>query len=144
MAGRGPAPKPASQRRRANPAVHEWRQAAGRGWQHGEIPKPPAGLKAASREAWQTWFRAWFAWFWSEEDLPALRHVIRLYDQVERGEFQRSAELRIAMDTYGITPKGRQDRRWLPPTEEPAASVSETPGTVLEGRWGDLQVVDGA
>jgi hypothetical protein len=22
-------------------------------------------------------------------------------------------------DTYGITPKGRQDRRWLPPLAEP-------------------------
>ena len=66
---------------------------------------------------------SWFAAHWTPSDLPGLRQVIRLYDQVERGEFQRSSELRLQMDTYGITPKGQQDRRWLPPKEDdqPAA-----------------------
>jgi hypothetical protein len=68
----------------------------------------------ASKEAWRVWFSAWFAAHWGPEDLPALRQLIRVYDQVERGEFQRHGELRVAMDTYGITPKGQQDRRWRP------------------------------
>lgn len=63
---------------------------------------------------------AWFAAYWTPEDLPALRQVIRLYDQVERDEYQRASELRLAMDSYGITPKGQQDRRWLRP-QSPAA-----------------------
>jgi hypothetical protein len=67
---------------------------------------------------------AWFAAFWAPEDLPALRTLVRLYDQVERGEFHRAPELRIEMDTYGITPKGQQDRRWKPPEEKPAGSVT--------------------
>jgi hypothetical protein len=61
---------------------------------------------------------AWYAAHWAPEDLPALRQVVKLYDQVERGEYQRSAELRLAMDTWGISPKGQQDRRWAPPKAE--------------------------
>ncbi len=96
------------------------------GWQHGEMPLPPEGLMPASVEAWETWMRAWFAAHWTPADLPGLRHLIRLYDQVERGEFQRSGELRLTMDTFGITPKGQQDRRWAPPSEgKPAAQVRQ-------------------
>jgi len=58
---------------------------------------------------------SWFAAFWLPSDLPALRQLVRLFDQVELGEFQRAGELRLQMDTYGITPKGQQDRRWKPP-----------------------------
>lgn len=129
MAGRGPGAK--TVRRRANPPARgEWTPTPGVGWQHGELPRPPARLRSASTEAWNTWVRAWFAAHWTPEDLPGLRVVIRLYDQVERGEFQRSAELRLQMDTYGITPKGQQDRRWARPKadeEHPAAATTPTP-----------------
>ena len=137
MAGRGPAPK--VERRRANvPERGEVRRAPAVGWQHGVKPKPPAALKQASIAAWRTWFGAWFAAFWTPADLPGLRLVIRLYDQVERGEFQRASELRLQMDTYGITPKGQQDRRWQPPAEEPAPSVARA---ATSGRYGHLEPV---
>ena len=38
-----------------------------------------------------------------------------------RGEFQRAGELRLQMDTYGITPKGQQDRRWKPAKSAPSS-----------------------
>jgi hypothetical protein len=142
MAGRGPAPKPPEQRRRSNtPARNEWRAAGGEGWQHGEVPKPPAKLTKGARDAWEIWFGAWFAWFWEPEDLPGLRQLVRLYDQVERGEFQRHSELRLAMDSYGITPKGQQDRRWMP-----AAEDVEEPDVAVEpehvgGRFAGLKIV---
>jgi hypothetical protein len=81
----------------------------------------------ASREAWTIWFRAWFAAHWTPDDLPGLRQVVRLYDQVERSEFVRAGELRMSMDNYGITPKGQQDRRWTPPKSEdlPVSDNSE-------------------
>lgn len=79
----------------------------------------------AAVEAWTTWMRSWIAAHWTPTDLPGLRQLIRLYDQVERGEFQRATELRLAMDTYGITPKGQQDRRWSPPKDEPADATAE-------------------
>lgn len=80
----------------------------------------------ASTDAWRTWMAAWFAAHWTPDDLPGLRTLVRIYDQVERGEFQRANELRLQMDTYGITPKGQQDRRWARPVEEkPAAQVRQ-------------------
>jgi hypothetical protein len=116
MAGRGPAPKPKRTRRTA-PERGEW-QSSGTSWQHGDIPAAPDGLMPASYEAWRVWFSAWFAAHWTPDDIPALRQLVRLYDQVERGEYQRATELRLSMDTYGITPKGQQDRRWMRPQEE--------------------------
>lgn len=122
MAGRGPAPK--SQRRNPSdvPQRGDWTAVPDIGWQHGPIPEAPDGLLKPSREAWATWMASWVAAHWTPTDLPGLRQLIRLYDQVERGEFQRSGELRLQMDTYGITPKGQQDRRWSPPAEEEGAA----------------------
>lgn len=88
----------------------------------------------ASLDAWSTWFGAWFAAFWRPSDLPALRQMVRLYDQVERGEFTRATELRLLMDTYGVTPKGQQDRRWKPPVEV-------VPGALRGARYGNLRAV---
>jgi hypothetical protein len=123
MAGRGPAPK--ATRRRANaPSRGEWAPTPGTGWQHGDPPAPPTGLLKASRDAWATWMHAWFAAHWTPEDLPALRQAIRIYDQVERGEFVRAGELRLWLDTLGISPKGWQDRRWSPLAADPVEAPS--------------------
>jgi hypothetical protein len=119
MAGRGPTPKPKDQRvNRVEPQRGDWQAAPGDGWLHGGVPEPPDGLLSASVDAWTVWFGAWWAAFWSPEDLPALRQVIRLYDQVERGEFQRANELRLQMDSYGITPKGQKENRWTRQSEQ--------------------------
>jgi hypothetical protein len=98
----------------------------------------------ASQTAWSTWFRAWWAAHWTPDDLPALRQLIRLYDQVERGEFQRAAELRLSMDTYGITPKGQQDRRWTRP-EKPEGKPSQPRqqrASVADNPYAHLRVVN--
>ena len=110
VAGRGRVPKDPHQRRNTSeaPIRGDWQATPGIGWQHGEIPPPPDGLLAPSRVAWETWMRAWFAAHWTPDDLPGLRKVVQLYDATERGELHRSAELRMSMDNYGITPKGQQ------------------------------------
>lgn len=139
MPGRGPAPKP-NRRRRNKPVRGEWTPAEGEGWQHGEIPSPPDGLKSETVDAWQTWFGAWFAAHWTRDDLPGLRLVALLYDQVQRGEYIRATELRQMMDNYGITPKGQQDRRWTRP------KAPETPQEAPQGNddpYGHLRVVNG-
>jgi len=125
MAGRGPAPK---YRRASRETPHrgEWQPSAGVGWQHGPIPPCPTGLLIASQHAWTVWMRSWFAAHWTPADLPGLRQVIRLYDQVEQGEFRHAGQARIAMDTYGITPKGQQDRRWAAPKSDETASTPTT------------------
>jgi hypothetical protein len=117
------APKdPGTRRRRNVPERGEWQAADTSGWQHGEVPPAPDGLTSASISAWETWMGAWFASFWTPDDLPGLRQLVRLYDQVERNEFQRAGELRLQMDTYGITPKGQQDRRWRKEPEQVKAA----------------------
>ncbi len=139
MAGRGPAPKPDGERRRTNKPTHDWKHAPGVGWQHGEVPKPPTRLTKAAQEAWRSWMGAWFAAFWTPDDVPALRQLVRLYDQVERGEFQRHAELRLAMEAFGLTPKGQMALRWLPAEPEADAEVRQ----IGDGRYGHLRTVAG-
>ncbi len=134
-------PPPKEQRRRRNvPARGEWVATPDTGWQHGPMPKPPVALQPDSRIAWRTWMTSWIASHWTPDDLPGLRVVILTYDQVQRGEFQRGPELRMLMDTYGITPKGQQDRRWQRPKGEP---VIETPETVTppDSPYGHLRSV---
>lgn len=135
MAGRGRTPK-AQSRTRHKPIRGPWRTTEGVGWQHGEIPEPPDDLLEVSHEVWRAWFSGWFAAFWGPEDVPGLPQCIRLYNEVERGEFQRSPELRLTMDTYGITAKGQQDRRWVrpEPSEEPKARPTKR-------RYAHLKVV---
>ena len=113
MAGKGPPPK-AQRYRRPAPARGEWTPADEGGWEH-TMPEPPAGLLKSSQEVWRTWFGAWWAANWTPDDLPGLRLLIRLYDRVSRGDVRRLGELRQLLDSYGVTPKGRQDRRWTPP-----------------------------
>lgn len=93
----------------------------------------------ASQNAWTVWFGAWFASHWSSDDLPSIRQMIRLYDQVERGEFQRASELRLWLDTLGVSPKGQQDRRWAPPKPDEAerSAISEP----AQSRYGHLRAV---
>lgn len=140
MAGRGAAPKEQSVTRH-EPVRGDWTAPDGVGWQHGEFPVPPDGLLEPSRVAWETWMGSWFAAFWMPEDLPGLRQLIRIYDQVERGEFQRANELRLQMDTYGITPKGQQDRRWKRP--EQSSEPVKRSKRAGDRRESSLEVIQG-
>lgn len=135
MAGRGPAPKERESRvGRAAPVRGEYQQAEAKAWR-GEVPAAPEGLTDAAAEAWRVWFGSWFAAYWTPSDIPAIRQMVRLYDQVEQGEFQRASELRLMMDTYGVTPKGQQDRRWKPPAPAPAEAEQPKGGK----RYGHLR-----
>jgi len=137
MANRPPPKEPTERRRRNVPDLGEMTATPGVGWQHGKVPPAPTGMKPASVTAWKTWMGAWFAAHWTPEDLPGLRMLVLLYDQVERGEYQRAGELRLQMDTYGITPKGQQDRRWKKP-EAPVAPPSSGDGQPGK-RYGHLR-----
>jgi hypothetical protein len=124
MAGRGRSPKdPETRRNHHGPQRGEWTTATATGWQHGDPPPPPPKVLKITRDVWARWFGSWFAAHWTPEDLPGIYLVARLYDAVMRGELQRSAELRIQLDAYGMTPKGAQDRRWRPPPDQ-----AERPG----------------
>jgi hypothetical protein len=127
MAGNGPAPKLPGDRRGRRPLARgEWKTSALGGWPHGPIPAAPEGLLPTSVAAWQAWFTSWWAAHWGPWDVPGLRCVVHLYDAIDRGDFARAGEYRLWADTYGITPKGRGDRRWLPPVvEAPEATTAD-------------------
>lgn len=116
----GPSPKP-NRRGRNALARGNWQSAEQIGWRFGDVPAPPDGLKDATRWAWDTWFAAWFAAHWTPDDVPGLRLVIRMYDEVERGASLKAADkasLHTWMRSYGITPDGQAALRWARPKEE--------------------------
>jgi hypothetical protein len=109
MGGRGPAPKPSSQRRRANePARGEWMDLE-------PLAKPvlPAlgtrkdGWSPATRLMWEAWRKDPVSAQWSPADVAYAR------DTIERLECGAPPdELRLRMDGLGLTPKGKRDLRW--------------------------------
>jgi hypothetical protein len=117
MAGRGPAPKPAGQRRRRNqPLRGEW------------VDLEPLGkpvLPAADR-AWPDFVKAlWNAWRqdpvtsqYGPADLAAVRELARQYVELAPNE------QRLRMDGLGLTPKGKRDLRWRPVEVEAAEEQS--------------------
>jgi hypothetical protein len=134
----GPLPKE-TRRRRNKPASGEWKTAKALGWQFGAVPEPPDGLLMVSKTTWTRWFTGWWAAFWVPEDLSGLETVIMLFDATRRGELQRSAELRMSMDAWGLTPHGRQMLHWQPPKKEEAAPTAEAPQS---GLYSHLRVVN--
>ena len=106
MAGRGPAPKDPSQRRRRNePMRGEW------------VELPP--LKAPilgpvdpewgreTDEMWEAWRADPVTTQWSPADIAFATQTARLMDAGAPPN-----ELRLRMDSLGLTPKGKRDLRW--------------------------------
>jgi hypothetical protein len=106
MAGRGPAPKPKEQRRRRNvPERGEWTYLP-------PLAKPVLGL--AKKDWSERVKRLWKAWRadpvtqqYGPGDLAAI------WDLADQFEGLTFPEQRLRMEALGLTPKGRQDRRWL-------------------------------
>jgi hypothetical protein len=82
---------------------------------------------------------SWIAANWYPADLPFLEILIKLLDGAHRGQASAAlrTELRLSMDNVGVTPKGRQDRRWQPPKAdaEPASKPQAA------SRYSGLRVV---
>jgi hypothetical protein len=137
----GPAPKQ-TRRRRNTPARGEWKPALGEGWQHGEIPNPPDGLRSETQEAWRAWFSAWFASYWTPDMLPGLRTVALAYDDVIRGGVKAAdrTALHTLMRSYGMTPDGQMALRWQRPTEEEQPSQPQRRRAAGD-RYAHLQVL---
>lgn len=106
--------------------VFKWQLAEHEGWQHGEIPPCPTGLSEYGQRAWGIWMNAWWAAFYTPDDLPGLELLALLYDKVMLDLIDVS-KLMPLMDKYGITSKARQDLRWArdpAKAAEPAANPS--------------------
>jgi hypothetical protein len=110
MAGRGPSPKPAGQRRsRHAPQRGEWVDLE---------PLARPVLPAAEKD-WPDHVRAlWEAWRsdpvtsqYGKADIAAVVELGRQYDDLAPNE------QRLRMDGLGLTPKGKRDLRWRTPAE---------------------------
>ena len=116
MAGRGPAPKPASQRRRRNePMRGEWVDLA-------PLSKPvlepaPAEWPPEAQSLWNAWREDPVTATYSPADLLALKQLCLRF-----GELQDS-EQRLRMDGLGLTPKGKRDLRLRLTPEAEAGAV---------------------
>lgn len=144
MAGRGPAPKPASERRRRNKPPEE-RVLAGT---PSEVLPLPKSYRLTHRERddegrWVTvtqtiqylaetreWYEAWttspLAVEWSVVDRHRFRDLARLQDQYLRGDLSHAAEIRLQLAAFGGTPADRRRLgvRLERPEEKPERPVA--------------------
>lgn len=145
MPGKGPVPKEHRQRPRDEKqrARGTWQAAEAEGWQHGPVPKPPPKLRSEARAAWKAWFGAWYAAHWIPEDVHVLRRMILLFDRAMNNDASAAeqSELRYLLETFGITPKGQQDRRWKRP-EQKAPDRPRRKAAGGENLYGHLRPVE--
>ena len=123
----GKKPEPLGQSDRSK-SSYQWNVAENEGWQHGKVPPCPKGLSTHGQRAWKTWMNAWWASFYSKEDLPGLELLVFLYEKVML-ELIDVTKIMPLLDRYGITPKGRQDLRWA---QLPAKAATETPTAAVQ------------
>jgi hypothetical protein len=129
MAGRGPSPKSLEQRRNFSEP------------QRGEWVSVPAGAKsklsALPKDEWSPrTVTAWAAWrkdpvtsLYGPADVQLAIDLAYLYEQwVALGGSKLAGEIRQRQDGLGLSPKGKQDRRWQvgPAQEEPEKDAEVT------------------
>lgn len=137
----GSQPPKISRTRRTPPVRGDWVHAPAPCWRHGPVPPPPDGISEGATQAWNVWFSSWPSSFWTPGDLPGLWILVRMYDRARSdkpGKAGAATEWRLLADNYGLTPKGQQDRRWLPPLE---AEQQTTPARTRPSNYQHLRVV---
>lgn len=106
-------PKPPHQRRNRNPLrAGEWRH-LGEGFK-GPIPSCAGfGLSKATMTWWRSIWRSPMANEWLPSDVPALLELAVLRQWLLGGKHSLGPEVRLRSDQFGLTPAGRQARRWM-------------------------------
>lgn len=118
MAGRGPAPKPADQRRRYNqPARGEWVDLE-------PLPEPvlPGYDEMHFTVAvwmWQAWRESPVTSQYGPEDIAAIKDLAIGWEEMTFADRDRR------MDRLGLTPKGKRDLRWRTPNEVKTIKAAE-------------------
>lgn len=66
-----------------------------------------------TRRAWKTWWADPVSSQWSDADKDLAEHLADVYEAWIREPMPTGAsEIRQLRDSLGLSPKGRQDRRW--------------------------------
>lgn len=139
----GPAPSE-TRRRRNEPARGDWVEIP---LEHeGKAPRLPAaprgGWSDGTKLAWKAWHADGASLMWGPADREMVRQLAYLHHDLEtlegaHGKASLAAEIRQRMDGLGLTPKGKQDRRWKVRRDEVAERRSEPK---KESRYGHLRV----
>lgn len=114
MAGRGPAPKSFEQRRNHHePQRGEWVSVAAGA--KSKLPALPKGdWSARAKSAWDAWRKDPITSLYGPADVQLAVDLAYLYEQwVEVGGSKLAGEIRQRQDGLGLSPKGKQDRRWM-------------------------------
>ena len=106
MAGRGPAPKDPSERRRRN-LPDELTVIAADGESHG--PELPDSMEwpSATLAWWETWRRSAQAQTFTDTDWSFLVDTAILHANFWLGDLKAAAELRLRVAKFGATPEDR-------------------------------------
>lgn len=115
MAGRGPAPKlPELRRNFTKPQAGEWIKLPSEG-RKGPVPLLPKhlGLSRATHEWWKRVWKTPSALMWTKADFDALVGLAILWDKYLDGKTSLASEIRLREAEFGLSPAGRQQRRWL-------------------------------
>ncbi len=136
MAGRGPAPKdPSARRRRTAPLRGEWTDLPEKsGVKRPALPRfrGKGGWPAECKMAWDAWWSDPAASQWTPADRVS---VYRLLDLLWQSSVKLSvnAEVRLRMDGLGLSPKGKRDLRWRVNTD-PAHADGPAPDELAARR----------
>jgi hypothetical protein len=71
---------------------------------------------------------------WNEGDVPALKELAMLRERLMDGQLSVASEVRLRSGQFGLTPAGRQHRRWMITDED-----LERAGISLDDQLTDLR-----
>lgn len=140
MPGRGRAPKAPDKRRNASaPQRGEWVQLTPLdGSVLPDLPRRSKGegpWSSRSKRAWEAWRLDPATGMYGPAEIQAAIDMAYVYeDWVREGRVNHASEIRQRLDVLGLSPKGKQDRRWAPPSGEQAAAPARKPADVLHLR----------
>ena len=125
MAGHGPAPKDASERRnRSVKGRGEWIDLPAENTNPAPpmpAPVPDGGWLPGTKQAWASWWRDPVSLLWGPADVEALRQLAYLTHEFDAGNVRVAPEMRLRLDGLGLTQKGRRDLRWRVAEDEVAS-----------------------
>ncbi len=71
---------------------------------------------------------------WVDGDVPALAELAVLREALLNGKISVASEVRLRTNEFGLSPAGRQSRRWMITEQDQERAGYKKPGTVTKLR----------
>lgn len=133
MAGRGRAPKLQSERRNhVVPQRGEWIDLPEVKRRVPALPEREGGWSPRMERAWRAWWADPASTQWGPGDLDLLEHLADVFEEWTRERrVNLASEVRQLRDSLGLTPKGKQERRWRVPAPAEIVDLAGTKSAVV-------------